>query len=1148
MNQTLIQDPIQQTDILLPPRMQTALEQYRQRVWMIKLAEAALAALFGLSLSYLLVFGLDRLFDTPSLLRVLILVAGSVGTVILFPLKYHYWVWRHRRFDQVARLLRGKFPRFGDQLLGVVELAHIQSPQYSSRPMYTSVPLIAAAMHQVDTELEKYDLSEAVPHPKHRLWAVLAAIPLLLIVTLNILLPAAGSNTLARWLMPWQNIERYTFAQLAGQAEARVVAYAEPFSLGAELKEDSPRKPDTGQAQFGKQLPIVAERDNLTYQFNIPPQTVEGGILVKVGDARRSIPISPKMRPALTDLTADVQLPAYLQLPAPRLQDARGGSLNLVRGSAAVFKARATRNLSEATLNGKIQAVNGPEITTEALNVTTGTDYQLSWIDQFGLTALQPQTLRLQAVDDEAPTVNFNKLKNNQVILSNQVLAFGIQAGDDFGVKRIGLEWESIVDPVQNPEPSTGEKIVAAGGPDQQQMSATATFSAAKEKVRPQSLRLRAFVEDYLPQRQPVYSPDVVLHVLTPAEHFTWLAEQMALWVNAAQEVYDKELQLNQANRELSNLPSEALDDPAVRQKIQQQAAAETANAAMLESLIELGTELVQEATKNEEFDPNQLEAWAEILQQLKEISAEQMPSVADLLAQAVEAPGTPTETVETLPQSDPTEPTEPGQGQQEAEGGPPAPIGGEDRGLEKADKYGPDSKKPPEGLAETPEDPNNPAGDVNVDRSELPDGKPGYLPANPTPLVLDFESGFNESEPAGQPPQVLGGMGIPVTVLKGSGQENEDGDPPSAQTAELVLQAVQEQQELLDAFAELAGDMNQLLLGFENSTFVKRLKAASRRQIDIAAEISNLNGFGLPDNEVENQVQRVKLGEQQVAESGTIFTLLEDMVAYADRKPSVNYSRVLYEMLAANLKRQIRAISEDINQNLVGQSTIESEFWADTLDRWAEQLVDPLPPPPPPGEMQLIILPNLPPKIIVEVLRIIDRQILLREETRELEQAQQAIEAEDYQAQADELKATQQHLHQQTKILVKQIDELPNAQEQLIQRQLNKLINASEVMVEVEEILAQPDTGVKAIAAESEVIEILLETARIPNAPMVIKVPPTSTSALLLMGMGDDSSQAFIQNRAPKQASGKSGRVLPEEFRPGLDAYFDALEGKSIE
>ena len=51
--------------------------------------------------------------------------------------------------------------------------------------------------------------------------------------------------------------------------------------------------------------------------------------------------------------------------------------------------------------------------------------------------------------------------------------------------------------------------------------------------------------------------------------------------------------------------------------------------------------------------------------------------------------------------------------------------------------------------------------------------------------------------------------------------------------------------------------------------------------------------------------------------------------------------------------------------------------------------------------------------------------------------------------------------------------------------------------------------------------------------------------SALRLMGTGDDSGKAFIENRSPKQATGKAGRVLPEEFRQGLDAYFNVLEGK---
>jgi hypothetical protein len=101
--------------------------------------------------------------------------------------------------------------------------------------------------------------------------------------------------------------------------------------------------------------------------------------------------------------------------------------------------------------------------------------------------------------------------------------------------------------------------------------------------------------------------------------------------------------------------------------------------------------------------------------------------------------------------------------------------------------------------------------------------------------------------------------------------------------------------------------------------------------------------------------------------------------------------------------------------------------------------------------------------------------------------------------------------------------------------------------MDEVEGLLAEPKTGPPTIAAIIEVIEIILQTGRVPNAPMVVKTAPTTTSALMLMGLGDDESKAFIESRAPTQATGKTGRKLPEEYRQGLDTYLNALEGKAI-
>jgi proline dehydrogenase len=53
----------------LPPILEAKLADFRQRVWTVKLIEGLLAAGFGLALSYLLVFALDRVMETPVWLR-----------------------------------------------------------------------------------------------------------------------------------------------------------------------------------------------------------------------------------------------------------------------------------------------------------------------------------------------------------------------------------------------------------------------------------------------------------------------------------------------------------------------------------------------------------------------------------------------------------------------------------------------------------------------------------------------------------------------------------------------------------------------------------------------------------------------------------------------------------------------------------------------------------------------------------------------------------------------------------------------------------------------------------------------------------------------------------------------------------------------
>src|SRR3954462_5454390 len=66
----------------LPPILETKLADFRRRVWVVKLAEGALGAVFGIALSYLVVFVLDRFMETPAGLRWAILLTRA--TIIGF--------------------------------------------------------------------------------------------------------------------------------------------------------------------------------------------------------------------------------------------------------------------------------------------------------------------------------------------------------------------------------------------------------------------------------------------------------------------------------------------------------------------------------------------------------------------------------------------------------------------------------------------------------------------------------------------------------------------------------------------------------------------------------------------------------------------------------------------------------------------------------------------------------------------------------------------------------------------------------------------------------------------------------------------------------------------------------------------------------
>ncbi|MDA1161657.1 MAG: hypothetical protein O3B13_01005 [Planctomycetota bacterium] len=857
--------------------------EFRRRVWIVKLVEACCGAVFGVLLAFLMTFLLDRLWDTPASVRIG-LFATAVLACTIVPLALHRWVWRQRKIEQLAILLTRTYPSIGDQLLGIIELVRSESEQARS------MALCEAAIQQVAEQAAPRDFTTAVPEPRHVRRAVLAGLSLAGGLALLTLYPAATANAWSRFLMPWRDTSRYTFTMVESQPEQLFVAHGEPFDFAVKLASQSVSRPESGMVQSGVQRPVESRLNGNQYVFNLPPQIDSSWLNIEIGDFTQRIRIEPVLRPELSSFVADVELPAYLERATGLHKDVRGGVVSLVQGSRATFTATASRKLQTAIVGGKSVSPRDATIVSPSQEVNTDSKVDFEWTDEFGLASKEPFTLTIKALEDEVPAISCADLPRQKVLLDTEQLAFTVHAQDDFGVRRVGMVWQGL-DKTNFATPAQGERIISAGGPDKELLELAGTFSASSLGIEPQPIEVRLFAEDFFPGRERVYSPPHLLYVLNAEQHAIWLTEQLSKWHRQSLDVRDRELQLYETNKQLRELTADEITQPDNRRKIESQAAAERANGRRLSGLSDSGQELIQQAMRNPEFGVGHLEKWAEMLQILKDISSNRMPSVADMLKQASEAPK--------MAQSTPNSKA-PSVGQVRNSASGDSPPGEDDGG-----------KKP-----QVP-------GVVDVESSHQP---------------LDKKDGA-----ADKPGDSKGAprLGLAGTTLIGGGPKGGDSCPVNDKMEE----AVEEQRDLLAEFEKIADELNQLLANLEGSTLVKRLKAASRVQYKIAGRIGDevTTSFGVPAKLTPTDQKKLFSELSGLEETSTldVSNIMDDMQAYFERRRFMQFKTVLDEMRNEDVLGALRQLGDDLPKES-GLSIAQCEFWSDTFDRWAEDLVEP--------------------------------------------------------------------------------------------------------------------------------------------------------------------------------------------------------------
>jgi len=1110
--------------LALPVELVRQLDDFRSAVRRVKGIEAVCTTLSGVLLAWGVLFVVDRFTETPGWVRGAVFVA-AVAACAALPVAWRRWFHGLRGIPPVARLVARRYPSLGDEVLGAAELVGGKGEERHSRV------LCEAAVRQVAARAGRHDLRTAIPSPRHRQWMAVAALPLLAALGAIVVVPEAAANAWRRLVAPWAAVPRHTFARVAPLPDEIVVPHGESVAIPVRLAEDSVWRPARATARLDAGTTLRADLDGDGYVLPVPPQVSERGVRLAVGDARQRVRLLPTMRPAISAVTARVRLPEYLGIEAPLERELRGGGLTVVEGSRVAVSATADRALASATVDGAEIAPLGPTIAVAEVDVALPTEMTLAWRDTLGLDGGKPLMVKLVPRADEAPTIAVDGFAGRAVLLETETVRFSVRCRDDFGVERTGIEWRG-----EGTDAAVGETVLATGGPEQAALDAVGAFAPAELGIAPQTIQVRAFVEDRLPGRGRVHGPPTTLVVMTTGDHAAWVGDQIGRWRQQAAEVRDKEMELLARNEELAGLSAEELDTPEMRKHLRDQAGAERTNARRLGRLAQNGAELVRQAMRNPDFDAEALAELAEHVEAVAGMAAERMPRIGELLQAAAGAPkgsaGKPT------PPGTPAPPTPK----------PAAPRVGEDRG---------------------------PAGG----------GKPSTAsPSAPVPSVVDRESGVGkEPDPAAAAAAPAGGaggagrLGLPSTTVAGPAKQGGGAAAPQAAQAQApaLEAALDEQRRLIEDFAAIAKQLADVMARLEGTTFVKRLKAAARAESKVGADLSGLlaGSFGRPSGPASDEALAAKLtlaerGNERVGER--VAAVMDDLDAYAERRPLPALRSVLDDMRDLDVLGGLGALGRALPEE-TGAAIARAEFWSDTLDRWADELV------PPPGNCKPTngpSRPSVPPQVVLEAMQILEAEANLREETRVAEQRRAGLATAEFADRCRSLAAKQEALGDRVAALVRRlaaegppgprrfIDEIERLRRDFLPAsdeaaspfgpEIRLFREVERVMDEARAILASPDSGRRAIAAETEAIELLLATKACGGgggggggggaAPGGGSFGTTTDTALARLGRGVNAL-ARPGAGEEEQAVGEVGRALPEEFRDGLDAYFNALE-----
>ncbi|MCC9599726.1 hypothetical protein LOC67_04065 [Stieleria sp. JC731] len=410
-----------------------------------------------------------------------------------------------------------------------------------------------------------------------------------------------------------------------------------------------------------------------------------------------------------------------------------------------------------------------------------------------------------------------------------------------------------------------------------------------------------------------------------------------------------------------------------------------------------------------------------------------------------------------------------------------------------------------------------------------------------------DTDEGASENaETDSSDPSSTERLSLSDTTIIDTSKSGKKAKPAKKSSKQQLAQAVEDQAELVAEFDAVADQLRELLGQMDGSTLVKRMKAISRLQDRVAGRLAKFIsvGFGLSNSIDETDIQ-ASLSDTEETIS-RLQSVMDDLQAFLKRREVRSFKVVYEEMKQDNVLDQLRLLKRHLPDQ-PGASIAAAEYWADNLDRLADDLIEPPSNDEQQDEEGGKAKKSLDPEVVLEVLRVLKSEVDLREETRQAERGRKAMAADDYASEAIRLSESQDSIRDR---LDQVIDSLQTDRDSAIQfaAEAEVLSAARAAMVDASETMVQPDTGPSVIAAQTEAIELLLRSRKVD--------PSTGGASNSASSSGGDTDQEAIKlvgDALNEMATQRSGEVstttgassfeVPQRMRADLDRYFMRLE-----